>query len=100
MGLAANGENRGFDSYINKPMRAMGGAITGNAEMEKLHEGKSGSRQASYDAQKLPKLNRHNVRSLDESSQGGMVTPDRRSGMNKSVSQASFHRGGLVSKSV
>ena len=93
MGLAANGQNRGFESYINKPMKA----ISGTVDMEKQPEGRT--RDGSYDAEKLPKLNRFNVRSLDESSQGGLITPDRRSGINKSVSQASFNRG-LISKSV
>ena len=92
MGLAANGENRVFDSYINKPMKAISGTVD-------MTDGNSPSQGNDFDAQKLPKLNRFNVRSLDESARDGLITPDRRSGINKSVSQASFHRG-LNSKSV
>lgn len=81
MGLASNNKPGGFESYINKPLKATSGMI----DMEKHEEGQYG-----VDADKLPKLNRFNVRALDQSSDSGMVTPDRRSGINHSASHASF----------
>ena len=59
MDMASNNKNRGFESYINKPLKATSGAV----EMEKFPGGSE--RQSSADADKLPKLNRYNVRALD-----------------------------------
>ena len=90
MGMASNNKNHGIESYINKPLKATSGTVdmekfAGEREIDVL-------RQGSADADKLPKLNRFNVRALDSNSQTEM-TPDRRSGINHSVSHASFGRG-------